>query len=375
MKNLCRFGIAVVSAAALFASSSCDNSTGPTAPGRLKILASTTGDNRDVGYLVFVDSAPARLLLSSDTVGVEGLFTGEHRVRVAGVAPNCTLAGSAIRTVTISSNKTLTDTVTVTCTATSPRVLWGSDADGNYDLYSANEDGSDFVRITTDTAYHGQWSPDGTRILFMSPKSGAHQLYVADADGTHETQLTSDAGDHDFPQWSPDGSRIAYCVAFQLWIMNADGSNQHLAGASGVDGAVSWSPDGKKIAYGTNADIFVLDVAQASTTQLTHTAHYGATTPVWSPDGRSIAYVANPDLSGFNIFVMNADGTGPVNLTNTDFSVANEQVAWSPDGALLAFRSNRQSGHPDIYLMGTDGTALHKISFDTGDNYGPAWHP
>ena len=50
--------------------------------------------------------------------------------------------------------------------------------------------------------------------------------------------------------------------------------------------------------------------------------------PAWSPDGTLIAFTSHRNGAG-EIYVMNANGTGPVNLTN---NVAGESwAAWSPD--------------------------------------------
>src|SRR3990172_12692524 len=63
----------------------------------------------------------------------------------------------------------------------------------------------------------------------------------------------------------------------------------------------------------------------------------------WSPDGKQIAFHKCSDIQGdriyCDIFVMNPDGSNPVNLTN---SPANDSdVSWSPDGSQIAFGSNR----------------------------------
>lgn len=64
------------------------------------------------------------------------------------------------------------------------------------------------------------WSPDGTRIAFTRHS----EIWVMNADGTNQIKLL-DSGQ--CPRWSPDGTKIAFVSkTFDVWIMNTDGSNQ-----------------------------------------------------------------------------------------------------------------------------------------------------
>jgi Tol biopolymer transport system component len=73
-------------------------------------------------------------------------------------------------------------------------------------------------------------SPTGNRIALGVKKSDDYaQVWVFDLAARTITQLTTDGGD--YPSWSPDGSKIIYTRTQPgdggLWVMNADGSNQH----------------------------------------------------------------------------------------------------------------------------------------------------
>ena len=55
-----------------------------------------------------------------------------------------------------------------------------------------------------------------------------------------------------------------------------------------------------------------------------------------------------------DIYVMDADGSNQVNLT--DNSSGDNVPDWSPDGSKIAFSSGRDSGGQEIYVMDADGS-------------------
>ena len=80
-----------------------------------------------------------------------------------------------------------------------------------------------------------------------------------------------------------------------------------------------------------DAGLYVVNADGSGKQKLT-SARYS--TPAWSPDGGKIAFGA-----GSNVWVMNADGSEPLNLTpepGTD-----SDPVWSPDGRRIAFRARR----------------------------------
>ena len=81
--------------------------------------------------------------------------------------------------------------------------------------------------------------------------------------------------------------------------------------------------------------------------------------PVYSPDGRKIAFGSSRS-GDFEIYVMNADGSDVVRLTQS--SGLDVRPAWSPDGKRIAFTSNRD-GNYDIYIVNADGSDPTNATF------------
>jgi TolB protein len=257
-------------------------------------------------------------------------------------------------------------------------------------FWTVRPDGSDRTRVDVDVPGFvtvPSWSPDGTRIVVAvnsfddpHPKGGNFDIYGANADGTDPIRLTSGMVDHS-PVWSPDGTKIAYVHGWdnkaQIWVMNTDGSDsQPLTDQKGSNTFPSWSPDGANIAFvsfeGSNADIYVMNADGSDVRRLTDgPAHDDQ--PAWSPDGRQIAFTSE-GAGNPGIYVMSPDGTGVSQLLG-DPDPANLGFAWSPDGTKMAVVSIRGPGNDrNVYVLDV-GTGEFTSIGEPGAWYGPSWQP
>ncbi len=98
----------------------------------------------------------------------------------------------------------------------------------------------------------------------------------------------------------------------------------------------------------------------------------GHSAPSWSDDSTKVAF-SSDETGDLDIYVMNADGTGRVNLTNRE--AKDTDPTWSPDGEWIAFLSRAQ-GNTDIHRVRPDGSGLSTLTSFPAQLYSrPVWSP
>ncbi len=237
------------------------------------------------------------------------------------------------------------------------------------------------------------WSPDSTRIVFVSSHDGSiGSLSVMNADGSNVQRLTNYPGYDYSPKWSPDGTKIAFVRTDDYWdgvhhisVMNADGTNQTPFNSNqpGYEWDPRWSPDGTKIVFVSAGDasqssheIYVMNTDRSIVRRLTNNLT-GEGVPRWSLDGTKIAFIracqnnSCPSQQPPHLWVFNADGSNPTKLTDTQAW----SHAWSPDGTKIIF-GGPGSGGADVFVINLDGSGLTNITNTSGKyEWSPSWQP
>jgi Tol biopolymer transport system component len=205
---------------------------------------------------------------------------------------------------------------------------------GGSEIYVMNSDGTNVTLLAT-AASRPDWSPDGSKIAFV--RNGT--IVVANADGTNQVALPQGEFDNDDePDWSPDGTKLVITrdrgatQSFDLWVIDADGNNpvQLTSVPPTQETSAAWSPDGSRIAFVTDQagpafQVFVMNADGSDQTQLTTTS--ANFEPSWAPDGSKIVFSSFRDGNS-ELYVMDPDGAEQRRLTNNPAS--DLTPAWAP---------------------------------------------
>ena len=231
-------------------------------------------------------------------------------------------------------------------------------------------------------------SPDGTHAVFTD---GCCGFYTAKLDGTDFMQVLGGGGGdtQNGVAWSPDGAYVAVSDSFGPSHDGFYGSSLDVRPANGGPGGwtphycnsdvtpgcqqrffmnLDWSPDGTSIAFDENNRIKTIVATGGSETQLTTGPDFK---PEWSPNGDKIAFYSERD-GNWDVYVMNRDGTGLVQLT--DDPASDFGPIWSPDGTKIGFASTRD-GDYEIYTMNPDGTGVTQLTHNSSDDGLIDWQP
>jgi Tol biopolymer transport system component len=251
------------------------------------------------------------------------------------------------------------------------------------DVYTMNSDGSDVKQLTNlgpdSGAAWESWSPDGKQIVFNEyrPPDFLGQLWLMNADGTNQHLLFAESDlDDERPSFTPDGSSVVFSrcqldgETCTLYRIKTEGSG--LTPITKFDFGIQdlsavYSPVGEKLGFTSVARGGIICAIYVTTAQVSKLHQVtppliSARQPDWAPDGTKIVFsthCGNPENE--EIWVVDAKGSGLRRLTkngNDYFNGLHDyHPSWSPQGDAIVFERDA----PDfssfgIFIMKADGS-------------------
>ena len=256
------------------------------------------------------------------------------------------------------------------------------------ELYKIPVLGGQPRKIIEDINTTVSFSPDGSRFAFVrsSPATGQTQLVTAKAEGSDEQVLAVKDIPLNFvenPSWSPDGRVLVVSVisigdGVNSWLAEFDaetGEEKRLTSGSWFQiGEVAWMPDGKALVATVNenpmtSQIYEFSYPSGNARRITSDVNVYEGLGV-TADGSTIA--AGMDESYFNIWILNADGSGQPKRVTQGASRSDGVGVWTTDNQLL-FGSDGD-GSAQIWRVNVDGSNMTKLT--SGDlNVDPSVAP
>jgi dipeptidyl aminopeptidase/acylaminoacyl peptidase len=158
------------------------------------------------------------------------------------------------------------------------------------------------------------------------------------------------------------------------------GEKVNLTQAAGLDSRPAWSPDGTQIAFDStrdgDQDIYLMNADGSQPRNLSNSPVSDDYYPLWSPDGTRLAFIS--DRTGDDeIYIMDSDGNNVRQVTaGLSPTCAGHVMAWSPDATRLIFDCSSGDGTSALYIINADGGGLFALKRDArGHRWIPRWLP
>ncbi|MBN1779963.1 PD40 domain-containing protein [bacterium] len=221
-----------------------------------------------------------------------------------------------------------------------------------------------------------QYAQAEIKIAVTSNEGGNYNIFSYTLDESYniveKKQLTTVGSREDNPAWSPDGSKIAFCSnnthGYELWIMNADGSDQVMVTMSQLNvlGPFVWSPDQNYI-YGLNArsgdgEVAKIDVHTGVIEMLTNIPGQNTQSFSLNTEQSKVVFVRGSEGNGYSnkLYMADFQSIGPdfANVALIPQALPAPHVPdVSPDGNLILVQL-------DINYTSNTGIGLYHIQED-----------
>ncbi|HIE57146.1 MAG TPA: hypothetical protein EYP88_02790 [Anaerolineales bacterium] len=274
------------------------------------------------------------------------------------------------------------------------QIAFASDRTGIPQIWVINSDGSNLRMITNaqQGACQPSWSPDGSQLVFISPCDSFKEVYtsaslfIINADGTEMTPLpTIGGGDYD-PDWSPDGKSIVFTSLReggrpQIFLMDiATGAVERLSNSERWDLQPSWSADGEQIIFISTRQgpyqVWIMNADGSDPQRFSLSGGKKNTYPVLCPREQSLVFTQSENNSIPRLYLARyPDGAASEARIWKSAGIPMRNAAYSPDSLWLALESWPDGKNHDIYIMTPNGAEWTQVTSDPAWDFDPDWGP
>lgn len=269
-----------------------------------------------------------------------------------------------------------------------------------YDIYTATVGGGMITQRTFDAANDSDpyFSTDGESIAFTSNRNiqMGYEIYTMTKKGLDQKPITLATGDDLAPSWGGNiyplsriiptieesqqqipGKDIDLFINDKAWETppgsrgSGEGKPPTLTCAESFKGKILYDSHYNH-GSGSDPEIYCMNPDGSGQMQLTfNDDETWDQAPSKSPDGKWAVFMSDRD-GNQNIYLMSAEGGEQAALTL--FLAYDGAPVWSPDGTKIAFSSERD-GNAEIYVMDAAGANQKRLTVNPGEDSDPTWSP